>query len=379
MIKRRRLLAAVGCTGLAWSRRATAAEAGISQHEILLGHTGILSGPLGMPIKALLAGAQLAFNQANAGDGLNGRRIRLLSLDDELKPDKAVANYTTLLEKEKVFAFFGCVGSGTTAAAAKLLQDSGAPLIGGYAVADSARRKVAGAAYFVRAGSGREAQALVQHLTTLGITRIATVCLDNPGGQEAATLVQQALAEHQLKLQASLSVKGDASNAADTGALLAKDPPQAIIMYLGGDLPARVMRGHWAAGGNSAFYGMSIVPGEVVAKALGAEMRSLVVSQVVPYPWSQVEPAAKQFRKLAEAANVPVGYYTYEGFVNAQVMLEALRRCGNELTRPRLHAVMRALKQRVGGMELDFTDPNALAGSRFVDMVLVGKDGHFTR
>lgn len=373
---RRQLLAAMGLWGAGLAR---GAETGGSGPEILLGQTGVLSGPLGVPIKSMLAGANLAFAQANSQGGVNGRRVRLVSVDDELKPDKAVANYKALLNEQRVLAFFGCVGSGTTAAAATLLQESGAPMVGGYAVADSARRKVLGSAYFVRAGSGREAQALVQHLTTLGITRIASAQLDNPGGQEVVALIEAALAEHKLKLELNVPVKGDGSNAAEAGQALAKQAPQAIIMYLAGTLPARVMKAHWGAGGTSSFYGMSIVPGEEVARALGTELRGLVVSQVVPYPWGQVEPAASSFRKLAEAASVPVGYVAFEGFVNAMVVLEALRRCGNDLTRPRLHAALRAIKQRFAGMDVDFGSRNALAGSRFVDMVHVNGNGQFTR
>ena len=246
-------------------------------------------------------------------------------------------------------------------------------------MADSARRKVAGSAYFVRAGAGREVQALVQHLTTLGITRIAAAQLDNPGGQEVVALVQQSLAEHQLKPVLSVAVKGDASNAAEAGKALADAAPQAVIMYLAGTLPAALMRATWAAGAAPSFYGMSIVPGELVAKTLGAEMRGLAISQVVPYPWSQVEPTARQFRALAERAGVPVGYVSYEGYLNALVMVEALRRAGPEPTRARLHATLRGMKQRVAGLELDFGDRAALAGSRFVELVHVGGDGRFTR
>ncbi|REN18705.1 ABC transporter substrate-binding protein, partial [Mycobacterium tuberculosis] len=110
----------------------------------------------------VMAGAGLAFDAVNAQGGLSGRKIRLVSLDDELKPEKAVANYEKLLAEHRVFAFFGCVGSATTAAGAKVLNQSGAPTVGGYAVSDSAREKVGGAGYFVRATFAREAQALVQ-------------------------------------------------------------------------------------------------------------------------------------------------------------------------------------------------------------------------
>jgi branched-chain amino acid transport system substrate-binding protein len=366
---------AMGVFGMAGAARA---ENGVGANEILLGNTGVLTGPLGGPVKAMLAGAGLAFAESQAQGGVHGRSVRVVSLDDELKPEKAIANYEKLLGEERVFAFFGCVGSGTTAAAAPVLTRSGAPLVGGYAVADSARDKVRGAGYFVRATSGREAQALVQHLTTIGVTRIAVAYLDNPGGLEALQLLESALAAHQLKPGAAAAVKGDASNAAAAAKTLAAAQPQAVIMYLGGPLGGELMKATWANASNPMFYGMSIVPGELTAKVIGARARGLAISQVVPYPWGEVDPVVRDYRRLAEQAKVPVGYYSFEGYLNALVMLEALRRTGRELTRPRLHATLRALRFRLAGMDIDFTT-NGTTGSRFIELVQVTENGRFVR
>lgn len=354
------------------------AENGATDGEILLGQTGVLSGPLGATVKAMLGGALLAFNDANARGGVAGRAVNLVSLDDELKPEKAVANYQSLLNEHHVFAFFGCVGSGTTAASAGVLAQSGAPMVAGYAVSDSAREKVKGSAYFVRASTGREAQALVQHLTTLGVTRIAVAHLDNPGGAEARTVVEAALAGKQMKLHAAVAVKVDASNAAEAGKALAEGDAQAVIMYLSGVLPGEVMKATWALGAHPMFYGMSIVAGELAAKVLGDQARGLAIAQVVPFPWGEVDPVVRDYRRLAGAANIPLGYYSYEGYLSGLVMLEGLRRCGRELTRAKLHAALRGLKMRLAGMEVDFTTGH-VTGSNYVDLVQVTTGGRFVR
>ncbi|MBC7956769.1 MAG: ABC transporter substrate-binding protein [Cytophagales bacterium] len=372
-MQRRPLLMAAGLAAFLPSTRAMA-EAG----EIVLGNTGILTGPLGGPVRTMLAGAGLAFAEANAAGGVVGRKIRVVSLDDELKPDKAIANYEKLLTEHKAFAFFGCVGSGTTAAAAKVLKESGAAMVGGFAVADSAREKTRGSAYYVRATSGREAEALVQHLTTIGISRIAVAHLDNPGGVEALTLIDAALAKFQLKPLASAGVKGDASNAAAVAKTLAAAAPQAVIMYLGGPLGGEVMKALWALDSHPSFYGMSIVPGELIAKVVGERARGLAISQIVPYPWNEVDAQVKEYRRLATAAKVPVGYYSFEGYVNALVMVDALKRTGSDHSRVRLHTALRATKLRIAGMDVDFTTGQH-TGSRFVELVQVTHEGRFVR
>jgi hypothetical protein len=143
-------------------------------------------------------------------------------------------------------------------------------------------------------------------------------------------------------------------------------------------LPGELMKASWALGWQPSFYGMSIVSGEVVFKVAGPRTRGLAISQVVPYPWSQADPLVLQYRQLAEAAKVPVGYYSFEGYLNGRVLLEALNRCGRELSRARMHAAMRGLKMRLAGMSLDFTGGDA-TGSRYVELVQVSHEGRFVR
>lgn len=356
---------------------ARAADVGVTDDQILFGHTGILSGPLGGQINQMLGGAELAFADAARSGGVYGRRVRVRALDDELKPDNAIANVKRLLDTDKVFAFFGNVGSATTAATAPLLKQAGVPSIAGYAVADSAREKARGVSYFVRASLGREAEALVQHLQTIGIKRIGTAVLDNPGGQEAQALIGAALTKAGLQPAATVAMKGDGSTAGQAARALADAEPQAVLMYLGGALPGELMKAYWGLGKSSSFYGMSIVAGEVTAKVAGDRARGLAISQVVPYPWAQADPLLLNYRQMAEQAKLPIGYYTFEGYVNGLVLLEALRRAGRELTRAKLQAAMQGLKMRVGSMNVDFTAGNT--GSRFIDLVQVTQDGRFVR
>jgi len=73
-----------------------------------------------------------------------------------------------------------------------------------------------------------------------------------------------------------------------------------------------------------------------------------------------------------------VGYYSFEGYVSALVMLDALKRCGKDLSRARLHAALRGTRLRIAGMEVDFTTGQH-TGSRFVELVQVTLHGRFVR
>lgn len=381
-MSRRRFVIAAGAAlcAPALSNRAFAAAAGVSEKEILLGQSAVISGPLGISVQAFNAGARIAFDEANRRGGVNGRTIRVVTLDDELKADKAVANYKSLLAEQKVFAFFGGVGTGPIGAATPILRESNAPLIGNYAVGDAVREKAKGAAYFVRASYGREAERLVGLLDTIGQTRIAVAHLANPGGQEVLGLVKAAIKARDpgRDVVAAGGVGNDGSGAVETGKAIAAAQPQAVIMFLSGPPIAELMKTVWAAGVSPTFYGLSTVAGEVVAKVLAGQLRGLSIAQVVPYPWSESDAATRDYRNQCLAAKAEPNYYTYEGWLNAQVMIEALRRSGRDLTREALHATMRGLKTRWGTMEVDYTTGNA-TGSRLVELVHVRADGTFIR
>src|SRR5574341_1595682 len=113
MQRRRFIKLAAGSAASLRLVQATATE----KRDILVGQTAVLSGPLGTPIQLMNAGAQLAFAEA---ESRLERRIRLVSLDDGLKPDVAVSNMRRLLDEHRVLACFGCVGSANLLAAQPL-------------------------------------------------------------------------------------------------------------------------------------------------------------------------------------------------------------------------------------------------------------------
>ena len=159
-IRRRGGLALAAGVGIpAGASRAFAADhAGVGNREIIIGQTAALSGPLGSAMRAFNAGAQLAFDQVNSEGVVHQRALSLVSLDDEMKPEKAAQNCATLLTRHRAFAFFGAAGNSSFEAAIPFLRENEVPLVGNYGLSDAARSKAVGTAYFVRAGFGREAE-----------------------------------------------------------------------------------------------------------------------------------------------------------------------------------------------------------------------------
>jgi ABC-type branched-subunit amino acid transport system substrate-binding protein len=101
-------------------------DAGASDTEIKLGQTMPYSGPLSGFIT--LAKAELAyFDMINAEGGVNGRKVRLISLDDGFSPPKTVEQTRKLVEDDQVLAISGSLGTSTNAAVQKYLNQKKVP------------------------------------------------------------------------------------------------------------------------------------------------------------------------------------------------------------------------------------------------------------
>ncbi|MGO4717135.1 ABC transporter substrate-binding protein [Bradyrhizobium sp. 2TAF24] len=98
---------------------------GISPTEIVLGSHQDLSGPIkgwGVPVAN---GLKMAAEEINAAGGIQGRKIRLIVEDSGYDPKRAVLASQKLIERDKIFAMIGPMGSPTVLAAQDILFDAG--------------------------------------------------------------------------------------------------------------------------------------------------------------------------------------------------------------------------------------------------------------
>jgi branched-chain amino acid transport system substrate-binding protein len=95
-------------------------------NEFVIGQTMPYSGPASS--YGVIGRAEAAyFEKVNAEGGVNGRKIRLVSLDDAYSPNKTVEQTRRLVEQEKVVAIFGTFGTPTNAVIRKYLNNAKVP------------------------------------------------------------------------------------------------------------------------------------------------------------------------------------------------------------------------------------------------------------
>src|SRR5438093_3057646 len=119
--------ALLGCPPKGESGGGNAASAGGG--DILVGEFGSLTGPQATFGQSTHNGIMMAVDEVNAAGGVNGRKIKLLTEDDQSKQEEAANAVTKLISQNGVLAVLGEVASSSSLAAAPICQSNKVPMI----------------------------------------------------------------------------------------------------------------------------------------------------------------------------------------------------------------------------------------------------------
>ncbi|MBK7135480.1 MAG: ABC transporter substrate-binding protein [Rhodocyclales bacterium] len=366
------LLCLIGATS-AW------AETGITPSSIVIGQTGVFSGPVAEPALQYRAGAQLYFDEVNAKGGISGRKIKLVSYDDKFDPKLAAENTRKLIEEDKVFALFGYIGTGATVASIPKINEHRVPVIGALSGADGLRDPKLNLIFHTRASYGAETGKMVEQLTTTGVKSIAVVFQDDPFGKAGLKSVQGAFTKFNIKptIEAPIDM-GKLDALAATTTEIAKTHPGAIIMITAGKASTAFIREYLKTGERPQFFGVSVLSAKALLADLGNDAHGIVIAQVVPSPLRSSYVISKEFTATAKKANsTDTTYNSLEGYITAKVFIEALRRAGKDLTREKLMSALETMNNfDLGGFVVDYSGGKRV-GSTFVDLSIISKSGQF--
>lgn len=377
LLRGRLLLAALTILAVQMHARA---ETGVTSEEILLGQTTALTGPLAELGNDSSNASRAYFNYINAQGGINGRRIKLVTLDDGYNTDKGVANTKQLIEKDGVFALFNIFGTPANTALLPVIAQAGIPSIAPYTGSDAVRKPLHRHVFNIRAGYADETETIIEHLGVRGIDKIGVVYQNNAFGKDGLASVEQALAKRKLAVRGAATIENDASDADKAAAALAATTPQAIIMITAGKTTAEFIKAYNKIATGMQFFALSVMGTQASVSVLGKEGIGVVVSQVVPFPFSATSGIVREYQQIMTKMGVKNwSFASMEGFINAKVTVEALKRAGRDLTRERFIAALESMNRvDFDGYMVNFSRNNH-QGSRYVELTVISRDGRFLR
>jgi branched-chain amino acid transport system substrate-binding protein len=366
------------CIALVISLQATAAFAA---EDILIGQTADFSSVAGQQMKDFNAGALAFLSQVNAKGGVKGRQIRLVTKDDAFAADKASVNAKDLINKDGVVALFGSRGTDPTEAVIKVAEATRTPLVAPITGADSMRdsRYV----FPVRAGYRDEVKTMLDHISFVP-SKLAVLVQDDKFGNPLFAYIDQALREkyRSTQLVATVRFPRKKPDLADEAAKILNAEPNAVIALCNPTSCESFVRqineqALAKAKPRPTIYQTSISDMYAQFKKLGPGMvAGNPFSQITPDPHRGVSTLVKDYRSAMGKAKAPLNYRSYEGFLSAAVLVEALKRARGA-TREDLH---QALEQgmsngfELGDMQIKYS-AELHRGSQYVDLVTIDRDG----
>ena len=365
---------------LVGSAASHSAEMGVTESEIRVGQFAAQTGPAAELGKRMQLGILAQFNAVNAAGGINGRMLKLVSRDDGYEPEKAAAAVKALIEEDKVFALIGSVGTPTTLAAMPAINAAAIPLVGPFTGAQALREPFNRNLFHVRASYFDETERIVQHLSTLGIVKIAVFYQNDSYGKAGLEGVMRALEQRKLKPVASVSVERNSVDVAAPLAAILKAAPEAVIQISAYKSCAALIQQAKAKGYGGQFFNVSFVGSKALSDALGEGGVGVTISQVVPFPYTSSSVIVREYQqRMLEATHPEFDFSSMEGFLAAKVFTEGLRRAGRGLTRESFVTALESLRDyNMGGFTINYSPKNH-QGSRFTDLTLIGRGGRFVR
>ena len=364
------------CALLAFAWAAPAATA----QEVVIGQVAPLSGVLASTGRQMVIGGQIYFDAINAQGGIHGAKIRHEVVDDGYKVAETVRLTREMLARPEVVALFGFAG---TANVTQLLTDGvldagGAALVAPYTGGESLRNPFNPWIFHVRAGYADEAEHMVQQLTTLGMNRIAVMYQDDGFGKAGLLGVTNALDKRKLKLAVAAGYERNTDKVEEAVKKIKASDAQAIIMVSVNKSTAAFMKLYRESGGGAQMYNISVVdPVELVKLAGLKNAHGLGISQVMPYPYMANMPVVREYQTLLKkyAPKELINYTSFEEFVGAKVLVEALRRAGPKPTRAKVVKALESMgNYDTGGISVSYSPGNRI-GSRYVEVTVIGSTG----
>ena len=330
---------------------------GITDREIRFGIAAPFSGSSKELGRQMKLGIDTAFNRVNDAGGVEGRMLKLIAADDGFEPTRTADAMKQLYEKDQVFGMIGNVGTATAAVALPYALDRRMLFFGAFTGANVIRHDPPDRYVFnYRASYAEETDAAVRYfvkMRRIPPRQIAVFAQQDAGGDAGFAGVAKSFRSLgasdsgilRLNYQRNTVDVDDAVNQ-----LKAQRVPIKAVVMISAYRPAAkfiektrdLFPGMLYS--NISFVGSTVLADELML--LGPRYAAgAIVTQVVPAVSGYSSIVLEYKNALAkyfpgEAAD----YVSLEGYVAANVLIEALKRTGPQLDTEKLIDVLENMR-----------------------------------
>ena len=308
---------------------------GVTENEILIGSCSALEGPSHFLGTETVAGAKAYFAMVNDAGGVDGRKLKLVAYDDGYDPAKTETCFNRLME-QKVFGLGFFVGTPTAVKYIPMAESNKIPLVGLFTGAQTLYVPLRHWIVNVRASYFDETREQIDGMWgTLGYKKIGVIYPEDAFGAAVLDGVKAALKAHGSEPVATGSYQRQTAQVGGAIDAVKAANPEAVVVVGPSNTVAPILKQSHAKGWKPLFLTVSFVGTDELILEAGTDAEGMVITQVVPpYYLTDFKTVALYRRTLLKyAPTAQPNFVSLEGFVDAMVLVEGLKKAGKDLTR----------------------------------------------
>jgi ABC-type branched-subunit amino acid transport system substrate-binding protein len=326
---------------------------GVTDKTIKIGSYGPLSGPAAA-WGAVLHGMNAYFQYVNSKGGINGRKIEFIYRDDQYNPAKTPAVVRELVEKEKVFAIIGGIGTANGRAVAEYLQKKNVPLF----------TPASGDKYWTDQGGPKNLYTVYPKYVTegeilgnyvgkeLSAKKVAVLYQNDDFGKQGMEGLKKGLAKHEgAEVVAEVSCLPTDTDLSGQVSQIAEKEPDVLAVFAAPKQAVAAVKKLDEQKKKPQVVTSFVLSDPIMFKLGGESWEGTITSAVMKLATSDDE-SVKLYRETLEkfgGGKLPAGTFTEAGYMFAQPFVHAMDKAGKKLTRAALYKQLESMKGFQGG------------------------------
>ncbi len=343
----------------------------VQAQDLVVGQSVPLSGINANFGRDMRDGAAAVFAKVNAQNGIAGRKIQLLALDDGNLRERALQNTKELIETKKALLLFGYGSATTTLDALTLIKQYDMALFAPFTGSANVRRDPR--VFTIRASYAEEAAKISESQKALGMTNVLVVHYDDAVGQSDAQSVVSAM--DLVKKPRTLMVKRYARLNEAFFAPIFNDLPAYVLVVAEHTVAVDLLQAVAARNVRLPVVTLSQVNSDELTSNYGDLAQGVLAAQVVPTPRGGMLVKNAAIRDCAallkDYSGKTLNYTSLESCLAAKTIVRVIQKLGtHKVTRASLlRGLEEATRIDLDGFVVNFSKDNS--GSSFVDLVVL--------
>jgi branched-chain amino acid transport system substrate-binding protein len=339
---------------------------GVTNDTIRIGYLLPMSGKFesfGRPNQQVFLNEIRKINEAG---GVKGRKIEVITEDDQCSPDQGVRGARKLIERGDVFMHFGYVCSGVAAAVRQIAGGTDLPIVVSSASGPDPKRNDENI-FYITASTSRQGRALAAFAAAkLNAKRIALFRSSDAYGELSRGAIADYVKGNGLELVADEVTDNDVTDISAQITRIQRAKPDVVILATYANIAALYLAGAHNKGLDVPALGMAATEQAidlVADPSFLSKFYSLTVFGDV-FSGPKLAPYVDELKKVhPEWANKPIPQFTFLGLTESGLLVEALNRIEGPITRQAMIKTLASMKNWMPksptlACPLDFTRPH---------------------